>query len=112
MKIKQVLDLLEKDENGHWTANEYKRTWNSKTGLWEYNHRSKLGLSPTNKDKVVHHKNGDIHDNRKSNLEVVSRAEHAATGKPALKHEKCRYCKEKHFGKGLCRYHYFKRYGR
>jgi hypothetical protein len=112
MKINEVLELLEKDENGWHTGDEYKRRWNSKTGLWEYAHRKKLGLGPGSKDKVVHHKNGNIHDNRPSNLEVVSRAKHAAVGKPALKHEKCRYCDKPHFGKGLCRTHYFKKYGR
>lgn len=112
MKIQEILNLLEEKKDWH-KANEYSRVWNPKAGkkgLWEYKHRAKLGLYSTDTDKVVHHKNGNIHDNRKSNLEVVSRAKHAALGKPALKHEKCKYCKEKHFAHGLCRHHYFKKY--
>lgn len=112
MKIKLFLEeILEEGKKKPWTANQYKRRWNAQTNLWSYSHREKLGLTPADKDKVVHHKNGDIHDNRKSNLEVLTRGEHAAVGKPALKHEKCRYCDNKHFAKGLCRHHYFKKFG-
>jgi len=112
MKIKDIIVLLE-SKNKPWTANQYERKWNpsaGKKGLWEYKHRAKLGLYSTDTDKVVHHKNGNIHDNRKSNLEIVSRATHAALGKPALKHEKCRYCNKPHFAHGLCRSHYYKKF--
>jgi hypothetical protein len=109
MKIKEVLSLLENKKDWH-TADQYSRKWNSKTGLWEYAHRKKLGLGPGSKDKVVHHKNGNIKDNRPSNLEVVSRAKHAALGKPALKHTKCKKCGKSHFGLGLCRTCYARKY--
>jgi hypothetical protein len=88
-------------------ANEYDRHWNRKFGLWEYSHRTKLGLTPRNRKWVVHHKDGNIHNNSKWNLEKLTRAEHARVGKPALKHEKCKICGAKHFGKGYCAHHYW-----
>lgn len=110
MKIEKILSLL---EHKPWTANQYARKWNpsaGKHGLWSYEHRDKLGLTNKDSEYVVHHKDGDIHNNKKSNLEAISRAEHARVGKPALKHEKCRICGEPHFAKGLCRHHYYKKY--
>jgi hypothetical protein len=111
MKIKNVFEIInEERKRKPWTANQYKRRWNKEIGLWTYEHREKMGLTNKDIDKVVHHKNGDIHDNRKSNLEVVDRKTHAAIGKPALKHEKCRYCDKPHFARGLCRSHYYKKF--
>lgn len=106
MKIKELLIK----EN--WTANQYNRSWNTETNLWQYEHRAKLGLGPNDRDKVVHHKDGNIHNNRKSNLEILDRGSHARTGRPALKHEKCTKCGKKHFAKGFCRQCYYKKFHR
>lgn len=110
MKIKEILDYLTEKKGKPWKANQYPRHWNKETNLWSYSHREKLGLGPNDRDKVVHHKDGDINNFHKRNLQILTRGEHAAIGKPALKHEKCRYCGEKHFAKGLCRKHYYKKF--
>ena len=47
-----------------------------------------MGLSPSD-PRVVHHKNGNKHDNRKSNLQVVSRAEHCKIDPNALQYTDC-----------------------
>ncbi len=49
----------------------YRRTWVN--GKREYVHRLIAGAEA---GQVVHHKNGNKHDNRLENLEVMTRAEH------------------------------------
>lgn len=100
-------EILEEEIIIEHKANLYDRHWSVETGLWSYAHREKLGLGPNDRDYVVHHKDGNINNNRKSNLQKLTRAEHAAIGKPALKHEKCKICGAKHFGKGYCAKHYW-----
>ena len=48
-----------------------------KTGkeIWEYTYRDKLGLKKGD-GKVVHHKDSNDKNNAKSNLQVVTMAEH------------------------------------
>lgn len=98
--IKEQL-LLEKP------ANEYSRRWNKETNLWSYQHREKLGLTPKDRDKVVHHKDGNHKNNNKKNLKAMTRAEHAAAEKPALKHKTCKICGNKHYARHLCAKHYW-----
>lgn len=111
MKIKNILeDILSENHK----ASDYKRWWNKETGLWEYEHRNKLGLTSADTEKVVHHKDGNIHNNKKSNLQILDRGSHAAIGKPALKWDHCKIknCKEKHFSKGYCRKHYWEKFNK
>lgn len=88
-------------------ANEYNRHWSKDTNLWSYEHREKLGLSDKDRDIVVHHKDGNHKNNNKKNLKAMTRAEHAAAEKPALKHTHCKLCKNKHYAKGYCAKHYW-----
>ena len=61
-------------------------------------------------DEVVHHKNRNRGDNRISNLQVMTYAEHSAhhtrkNGRWSVKHDKCISCgtkKRRHHVKGLC----------
>ena len=90
-------------------ANLYKRHWDKDLNLWVYDHRDKLGLSPNNQE-IVHHKNGNHKDNSEENLEPLSRADHARVERPALKHETCKICGEKHYAEHLCQKHYMRKY--
>lgn len=46
-----------------------------KTGkeIWKYKHRIEAGAKP---GQVVHHKNGNPHDNSRDNLQVTTKAGH------------------------------------
>lgn len=115
MKIYEFLEYItEKGDPEKWhKANDYDREWDSKNNRWSYKHRKKLGVE-NRSDLVVHHKDGNIHNNCAANLEAISRAEHAAVGKPALKWDHCKIknCKEKHFSKGYCRKHYWEKFNK
>lgn len=111
MTLQELFDDLNEEELiTEKAANLYRRRWNSKfgkKGLWSYEHREKLGLTPDDRDYIVHHKDGNHENNHKRNLVALTRAEHAAQEKPALKHEKCKICGNKHFGRGYCAKHYY-----
>lgn len=110
MKFEEVLEEEENIENLllEKPANWYARHWSAETGLWSYEHREKLGLKARD-GYVVHHKDGNHHNNHKRNLVKLTRAEHARIEKPALKHDHCKIkgCKNKHFGRGYCAQHYW-----
>jgi hypothetical protein len=111
MKIKEILKTLQEDSSKWHKANDYKRVWDKEHNRWSYAHRKKLGIE-NNPNLIGHHKDGNIKNNYAKNLEAVTRAEHAAIGKPALKWEHCKIknCKEKHFSKGYCRKHYWAKF--
>lgn len=115
MKINEILLIIQENaDHPDWhTADQYVRKWDSKKNRWVYKHREKLGVS-NNPNLVVHHKDGNIHNNAAANLEAVTRAQHAAIGKPALKWEHCtvKNCKEKNFSKGFCRKHYWEKFNK
>ena len=55
----------------------HKQIWND--GEYQYEHRVKMEKKLGRKlrdDEHIHHKNGDPGDNRMSNLQVVTKAEH------------------------------------
>jgi hypothetical protein len=113
MKIKEILNYLQEDSSNWHKANDYIRFWSKEKNKWIYKHREKLGVID-NPNLVVHHKDGNIHNNCAKNLEAISRAEHAKIGKPALKWKHCiiKNCKEKHFSKGYCRKHYWEKFNK
>lgn len=128
MNLDNLLDELEEDildEAKHTRSDEYSRYWHHftdeekaeyaknhkpKSGKWIYNHREVMGLTSDDKDVVVHHKNHDKHDYRKSNLQIVTRAEHCRIDPNSLKHagEKCKEkgCGNDYYARGYCYKHY------
>ena len=108
MKLEEFIEEYEEEmELDEHPANEYSRHWDKERNLWVYDHRMKLGLSDKDRDYIVHHKDGNHHNNSKRNLLRLTRAEHARVEKPALKHDKCKVCGGKHFGRGYCAKHYY-----
>lgn len=73
-------------------------------------------------DEVVHHRNGDIHDNRPENLQVMTWAEHNRVHKQGIRHVEwssyspaCRECGRSdrpHQAHGLCRTCHHRQYMR
>ena len=110
-EVKLPDELL--DEAKHVRPDDYNREWikgeNGKKGHWQPKHREVMGLTPDD-PRVVHHKNHDKHDNRKSNLEVVSRAEHCKIDPNALTYTDCKVpgCKNPHYSHHLCKKHYMR----
>lgn len=135
MTINEIFEDLEKDfeksldiklnEAKHTQASEYLRHWEefpkdekhySKTGKrkygkWVYDHKENAGIGESD-NMVVHHKNGDKHDNRKSNLQICSRAEHCKIDPNARKFTDCMIsgCENKHYSHHLCLKHYMQKY--
>lgn len=97
----------------------YKRAFNKLKKKYEYLHRAKTGADGYN--TVVHHKDGDKHNNNKNNLKIMSRSEHTGIENTKLKtqYTTCtiKGCKRPHHAKGLCKSHYltkliYSKYGR
>ncbi len=86
-----------------------KKTGNRLYGCWIYKHREAAGAKYGD-GKVVHHKNHNKHDNSKSNLSKISRAEHCIVDPNAKKHEGCKIkgCKNPHYASGYCQAHYMR----
>ena len=129
MNLGELLDKKEEEilnEAKHTRSDEYTRYWHHftpeekeqyvkeghkpKSGIWVYRHREAMGLDYHNKDVIVHHKDHDKHNFKKSNLEILSRAEHVREDPNALKH-KDEICKEKgcgnsYYARGYCYKHY------
>lgn len=113
------------EEAKHTNPNEYERVWvefpknekhyyqsgKRKYGKWVYKHKEKMGVKET-KNLVVHHKDNNKKNNSKSNLVVVTRAEHCRIDPNARKFTDCKVkgCKNKHYSHHLCLTHYMQRY--
>lgn len=129
MNLDELLDKNEEeilDEAKHTRSDEYTRYWHHftpeekeqyvkeghkpKSGIWVYKHREAMGLDYHNKDVIVHHKDHDKHNYKKSNLKILSRAEHVREDPNALKHagEKCKEpgCGNSYYARGYCYKHY------
>lgn len=134
MNLNELLDKNEEDildEAKHVRADDYPRYWHHftpeekeqyvkeghvpKCGVWVYKHREAMGLDYHNKDKIVHHRNGDKSDFSKSNLMILSRAEHCReepNRKIYTDEDKCRIkgCGNLCYAHHLCYKHYMKFY--
>lgn len=88
-----------------------KKTGNRLYGYWQYKH-----ISNANNGKrlprgyVVHHKDGDKHNNKKSNLQIVTRSEHCKIDPNARKCYKCKICGGEHYSHHLCKKHYMQKF--
>lgn len=131
MNLDEILDKQEEeilDEAKHTRSDEYTRYWHHftpeekeqyvkeghkpKSGIWIYKHREALGLDYHNKDVIVHHKDHNKHNYKKSNLKILSRAEHVREDPNARKCWKCSKegCGNEHYAHGLCYKHYMQMY--
>lgn len=127
MNLDELLDKQEEeilDEAKHTRSDEYDRYWHKftpeekeqyikeghkpKSGIWIYRHREAMGLDYHNKDVIVHHKDHDKHNYKKSNLKILSRADHVREDPNARKHWKCSVpgCGNEHYARGYCLKHY------
>lgn len=126
MTINEILsDLTYIDEAKHTRPDEYDRKWmeypkdekhyypsgKRKYGRWIYGHKEAMGVGE-DKNKVVHHKNHNKHDNRPSNLQVCTRSEHCKIDPNARKFTDCKVpgCKNSHYSHHLCLKHYMQKY--
>lgn len=112
--IEEAKKVSPLDYKRHWVVFpkdeiHYSKNHNRLYGYWAYEHREAVGAK-YNDGTVVHHKDHDKHDNKKSNLVKISRSEHAIIDPNARKHEKCRICGEPHFSQGLCQKHYMQKF--
>lgn len=119
LQIDEAKKVKPTDYDRHWVEftpeerDSYEEEHGKKVyGYWSYKHREEAGAK-FNDGFVVHHKDNDKHDNKKKNLQKVTRAEHCQIDPNAAKPHKgevCKDCGGKYYGRGYCYKCYMKHF--
>lgn len=88
---------------------DYVYKWNPYRGKHTYEHRDvmeKLLGRELKTDEIIHHINGDKHDNRPENLRVEKRGRHTSNHLKGRPRGYCVFCGKPQHAKQLCKKHY------